>query len=110
MSYNIFKEKTVLITGGVKGIGLECAKKFASFGSKVIVTCKTNSSYEKFLKLDLENEIRIEKLDLTNEISISQLQDKISQLDILINNATLYKGGKACFPFQQLVCPSAFFG
>ena len=27
-----FKNKTVLITGGVQGIGFECAKKFVSFG------------------------------------------------------------------------------
>ena len=45
-----FKNKTVLITGGVKGIGLECAKRFLSFGSKVIVTCKSQASFELFEK------------------------------------------------------------
>ena len=39
MNKQQFKNKTVLITGAVQGIGFECAKKFQSFGSKVIVTC-----------------------------------------------------------------------
>lgn len=93
MSDNSLKDKTVLITGGVEGIGFECAKKFSSLGSKVIVTCKTNASYEKFIKRKFDNEIKIEKLDLTNDISIDQLHRKIDSLDILVNNASLYKGG-----------------
>ena len=56
-----FKDKTILITGGVEGIGLECAKKLSSLGSRVIVTCKTNKSYEMFKKSDQEYEIEIEK-------------------------------------------------
>ena len=45
------KNKTILITGGVQGIGFECAKKFQSFGSKVIVTCKSQASYDFFEKI-----------------------------------------------------------
>ena len=46
-----FKNKTVLITGGVQGIGFECAKRFLSLGSKVIVTCKTKNRKKYFDKL-----------------------------------------------------------
>ena len=53
MNKQQFKNKTVLITGGVKGIGFECAKKFQSFGSKVIVTCKSPASYDFFEKYSL---------------------------------------------------------
>ena len=88
-----FLNKTVLITGGVQGIGFECAKKFVSLGSKVIVTCKTQVNYDLFKKKILAKQIQIEKLDLTNEISIDILHKKIDKLDILINNATLIKGG-----------------
>ena len=92
MNKEQFKNKTVLITGGVKGIGFECAKRFVSFGSKVIVTCKSQASFELFKKT-LGKNIQLEKLDLTNEISIEILHKKIDKLDILINNATLFKGG-----------------
>ena len=85
------ENKNVLITGGVEGIGYECAKKYQELGSNVIVTCLTKKSYEKFL--DLEKTIKVERLDITNEISIEELKEKINKLDILINNATLFKGG-----------------
>ena len=93
MNEQQFKNKTVLITGGVQGIGFECVKKFQSFGSKVIVTCKSQASYDFFEKNSLKENIQLEKLDLTNEISIDILHQKIDKLDILINNATLFKGG-----------------
>ena len=93
MNSDNHKNKTILITGGVEGIGLECAKKFIGSENKVIVTCKSNQSYEKFLELGLEKKIQIERLDLTNEISIEKLYQKIDSLDILINNSTLFKGG-----------------
>ena len=54
-----FKNKTVLITGGVQGIGFEC-KSFI-FGSKVIVTCKSQASYDFFRKF-YEREYSIRKI------------------------------------------------
>jgi len=91
MNNSNLENKNVLITGGVEGIGYECAKKFQELGSNVIVTCLTKKSYEKFL--DLEKTIKVERLDITNDISIEELKEKINKLDILINNATLFKGG-----------------
>lgn len=91
MKKSDFENKNVLITGGVDGIGYECAKKFQELGSNVTVTCLTKKSYENFL--GLEKTIKVERLDITNEISIEELKEKINKLDILINNATLFKGG-----------------
>lgn len=93
MKNNYFKNKNILITGGVQGIGLKCAEMLMKKGSNVTVTCKTNSSYEKFKDLAIKKKFNLEKLDLTNDISIDLLKNKIDKLDILINNATLYKGG-----------------
>ena len=93
MSKEQFKNKTVLITGGVQGIGFECAKRFVSLGSEVIVTCKSQDSFDIFKKKAVDENIQLEKLDLTNEISLEILHKKIDKLDILINNATLFKGG-----------------
>ena len=91
MNDNDLENKSVLITGGVDGIGYECAKKFQELGCNVTVTCLTNKSYEVFL--GLEKNIKVERLDITNDISIEKLKEKINKLDILINNATLFKGG-----------------
>ena len=91
MKNSDFENKNVLITGGVDGIGYECAKKFQECGSNVTVTCLTRKSYEKFLSL--KKTIKVEKLDITNDISIEELKEKINKLDILINNAALFKGG-----------------
>ena len=93
MNKEQFKDKIILITGGAQGIGLKCAERFSSLGSKVIVTCKSKNSYEHFKKSCLEKNIQLEKLDLTNELSIDMLHQKLDKLDILINNATLFKGG-----------------
>ncbi len=93
MNKEQLKNKTVLITGGVQGIGYECAKRFVSLGSKVIVTCKSQASFDIFKKKSIDEKIQLEKLDLTNEISVDILHKKIDKLDILINNATLLKGG-----------------
>lgn len=93
MKNSSLENKNVLITGGVEGIGYECAKQFQELGSNVIVTCLTNKSYENFLSIGLEKNIEIEKLDITNDISIEKLKKKIETLDVLVNNATLLKGG-----------------
>jgi len=48
---------------------------------------------EEFQKINKYHTIKIELLDLTNEISIENLEKKIKTLDILINCASLIKGG-----------------
>ena len=89
-----FSGKEILITGGISGIGLETAKKFSELGGKVTITYRRNSSYENYKKLSKDQyDITIQKLDITNELSIEQLYKKIDRLDILVNNATLIKGG-----------------
>ena len=88
-----YQNKTILVTGGVDGIGFECAKRYQLLGAEVIVTCNSKSSYEKFLSSKEKKNIKVFKLDLTNKISIEKLYEKIDNLDILINNAALYKGG-----------------
>jgi uncharacterized oxidoreductase len=80
--------KTVLITGGTSGIGLEAAKQFMANGAKVIVTGRDQS------KLDTEKNsypalIAI-KSDAANDNDAQLLFSQIKQLggiDILYNNA-----------------------
>ena len=88
-----FRNKSILIVGGSKGIGYQTAVLFSDLGGKVIVTCKTKRSLEEFKKNNNNKNISIELLDLTNEISIENLEKKINSLDILVNCAALVKGG-----------------
>ena len=88
-----FSKKNILIVGGSRGIGYSAAALFAKLGGNVIVTCKKNKSLEEFVKNNKDENIRIEKLDLTNDISIENLIEKVTTLDILINCASLVKGG-----------------
>mgnify|MGYP003638414812 FL=1 len=86
--------KTVLITGGNKGIGFETAKQLGELGYKVYIGCRTKSkgqeAVEKLENLGLKC-INWIVLDVTNSQSIkqakTQLASKIDSLDLLINNA-----------------------
>ena len=88
-----FSKKNILIVGGSSGIGYSAATLFAKLGGNVIVTCKKKKSLEEFIKNNKDENIRIEQLDLTNEISIENFIGKVTTLDVLINCASLIKGG-----------------
>jgi len=83
MKFN-FKNKTLLITGGLGDFGKVIVKKFIDLGCKVIITT-TNKNKEKNSK-----KIKIFYLDFRNENSINEFEKKIrniKKIDYLINNA-----------------------
>ena len=75
-----FKNKTVLITGASRGIGLACAQKFQSQGATVI-TAQRNP-VENFISVqaDFTDIDGIEKI-------IAQAISATGRLDVLVNNA-----------------------
>lgn len=82
------KGKTILITGGGSGIGLEAARQFLEIGAKVIITGrnqdKLNTAKQLYPRL-----IAIQS-DAGNEEDALLLFDKIKEIggiDILYNNA-----------------------
>lgn len=75
--------KTVLITGGNKGIGLETTKLFVFNGYKVIVVAR---DFENFMFNDNEN-VKVVRYDLADTKGIADLVKKLGHIDILINNA-----------------------
>jgi short-subunit dehydrogenase involved in D-alanine esterification of teichoic acids len=82
------KGKTVLITGGAAGIGLESAKQFLANGAKVIITGRNQA------KLDAAKELypalTVIKSDVANAEDAQLLFNRIKELggiDILYNNA-----------------------
>ena len=81
--------KTILITGGGSGIGLEIAKLLSAKGNKVIITGRTEAKLQQ-AAAQVEN-VSIIAADITDEASVEKLVAQINKeygkLDILINNA-----------------------
>ena len=84
------KGKTILITGGASGIGLEAAKQLLAIGAKVIITGRNQ------LKLDAAKKlypaITAIQSDAGNEADAESLYHKVKELggvDILYNNAAV---------------------
>lgn len=75
--------KTVLITGCSSGLGYYLAVEFLKKGYKVYVTSRDTSSLKNLAKLGAT----ILELNLLDSNSINNAVNKITTLDILINNA-----------------------
>ncbi len=82
------KGKTILITGGTAGIGLEAAKQFLTCGTEVIITGRNQEKLNAAKKL-CPALITI-KSDVANANDTEMLFNKVKELggiDILYNNA-----------------------
>lgn len=80
--------KTILITGGTAGIGLEAARQFLANGAKVIITGRNQSKLDKAKKL--YPSLTAIKSDAGNATDVQSLFNQIKELggiDILYNNA-----------------------
>lgn len=80
--------KTILITGGSAGIGLEAARQFLAIGAKVIITGRNLAKLEEAKKLYPQLTVIIS--DVADENDSKLLYSKIAALggiDILYNNA-----------------------
>ena len=84
------KGKSVLVTGGSKGIGLACAKSFAAEGCKVHIASRSRDNLEK-AKSQLD--VAIHVADLRDGNALRALADACGDVDILVNNAGDIPGG-----------------
>lgn len=81
---DIFKNKTVLITGGTSGIGEALAKRLIDSDAKVIVTGR---SKEKFLKSSIQNNAQFFALDMANFEDVKKFSQNAIQFDHIVCNA-----------------------
>ena len=96
-----FKNKTVFITGGSRGIGLEIAKKLASEGANIVIAAKTSEPHPKLPGTIHTAADEIEAaggkalacmVDIRDEnqvlAAVQLAVDTFGGIDILINNAS----------------------
>lgn len=76
--------KTVLVTGGVRGIGLEIARAFLKKGYRVFVSYSKDD--ENALKAEKEG-LSVLKFDVSEEAEVRAAFEAIGAVDILVNNA-----------------------
>lgn len=92
--------RTVLITGGAKGIGAACAEHFARLGCNVVINYFTSETSAKNLQKELSDRgynVLTVKADVSSKPQVEkmfELADKtFGGVDILINNAGISKIG-----------------
>jgi len=84
------KGKTILITGGASGIGLEAAKQFSELGARVIITGRNQQKLDK--AKNLHPQLIAIKSDVANATDAGLLFNRVKELggiDILYNNAAV---------------------
>ena len=84
--------KTVLVTGGSKGIGLACARAFAGEGCRVHLAARNRDQLEKAREL-IGSAARIHPADLRDSAALQALALECGDIDILVNNAGDIPGG-----------------
>ena len=88
------KKKTVLITGGARGIGKAMSKAFAKEGYNVLVNFNKseNGAKELYTILNEKNfSVKLFKADISNREDVEDMVDycikEFGGLDVLVNNA-----------------------
>ena len=93
------KGKSVIITGGSRGIGRETARRFLQAGASVTITGRSTEALEKTCK-ELEliaPRITGIRADVSNENdcrnTVNSVIEKMGRIDILVNNAGMSARG-----------------
>jgi 3-oxoacyl-[acyl-carrier protein] reductase len=85
--------RTALVTGASRGIGLACARALAEAGAKVILAARDAAKLEQAAR-EIERAAWV-VLDLSSHDSIKSAFSQVGKIDILVNNAAVTKDGLA---------------
>jgi len=93
----LLKDKIVFLTGGSKGIGLECAKRYSEEGAKVMIASNDGPSIDAALKMLGQDHSGI-VCDISKagdvEKAIQYALRKYGRIDIIHNNAGIAQPAK----------------
>jgi NAD(P)-dependent dehydrogenase (short-subunit alcohol dehydrogenase family) len=94
-----FRDKTVLITGGTRGLGLVLARDFLKEGARVVICGREESTLER-ARTELERlggEVLAVPCDVTDAVQvealISSVHERFGAVDVLVNNAGVIQTG-----------------
>ena len=86
------KGRSVLVTGGSKGIGLACAKAFAAEGCRVHIASRSKETLDRAAQA-IGAETRVHAVDLREAKALRTLAEACADVDTLVNNAGDIPGG-----------------
>ncbi|MFZ6002364.1 MAG: 3-oxoacyl-ACP reductase FabG [Actinomycetota bacterium] len=81
--------RTVLVTGGSRGIGLACARAFAAQGDRVAVTFSSTPVDESnvlAVKCDVSDAAQVES-------AVSEVEESLGPVEVLVANAGITRDG-----------------
>ncbi|SAK81537.1 short-chain dehydrogenase/reductase SDR [Caballeronia hypogeia] len=81
---DLFKSKTVVVTGGTQGIGAGIAQQFSALGARVIAAGLSRT--------DMPG-IEVVELDVADSASVGALYERLDALDVLVNCAGMIRRG-----------------
>src|SRR5690606_7792974 len=94
-----FRDKTVLITGGSRGLGLVLARDFLKEGARAVICGREEATLER-ARTELERlggEVLAVPCDVTDPVQvealISSVHERFGAVDVLVNNAGVVQTG-----------------
>ena len=89
--------RSVIVTGGSKGIGKGIARVFSRAGAKVLIAARNRAEAERAAK-EMEGEVSAIKADVTDLASMQELAKTTSErhggIDVLCSNAGVFPSAK----------------
>ncbi|QKJ85554.1 SDR family oxidoreductase [Paramixta manurensis] len=85
--HDLFHRRTVVVSGGTSGIGLEIARGFSQLGATTIATGSSAAKLAALRDSDDAQRIDFRQLDVGNTQQVDALFASLPQLDLLVNAA-----------------------
>lgn len=84
-------KKTVIITGGTRGIGKAAGRLFAEKGWNVLLTYVKNRDAAEICKRELGDSVQVIQADVRSQtdcqLAAAMAMEKFGRIDVLVNNA-----------------------
>jgi len=92
-------DRVAIITGGARGIGAACARRFVEEGLRVVIADKNEKAGEALAK-DLDGgkeRVLFVQCDVSDKLAVANLmaetRSAFDRVDVLVNNAAVIAGG-----------------